>query len=290
MIGILINPLSGKGEGRASAKEVKHLLSQEGFQVKELYLEGDWARENLVSFLSEIELLLLAAGDGTLMTVLPMLNGRELPVYMLPVGNESLFAREFSMTRNPALVLDSVRKRVASREFYGTVNDKPFFSMVSVGLDSQVIEQIAKTRGGTIRHWSYVWPTMQAAFSHQAPRINLMIDGENVIADKTGFLIIGNTKEYALRLRFVPEAKSAEGTLCARFFPYQHLGQYLAWCGRARWSDISKYQEALFFRGSSMKISVAGEVHLPVQADGEYVGAAPAVVEAKRGWISVLRP
>ncbi len=289
-VGILFNPISGAGRSRGLAESASAALTAAGFLVHMFETRDVLSREHPMEFFGSVNFLVLSGGDGTLMAVLPYLTKLALPVYMLPAGNESLFAREFGMQADTSLLIAALSAGEVLPASIGHVGDKPFLTMVSLGLDSQVIELIDSTRTGAIGHLGYLLPTLRAFFRHKAPVITLRVDGEGVVSNESGFLIIANTKGYARRLLFVPEATSADDVLRARFFPYGGSWGFLGlvlklMLGR----PASSIQGARFFSGKQFEISTGGETGYPVQADGEYVGKTPVVVRGGEGQILVLK-
>lgn len=289
-VGILYNPISGAGRSRALAETASAALTAAGFLVHMFETRDVLTRENPLEFFGSINFLVLSGGDGTLMAVLPYLTKLALPVYMLPGGNESLFAREFGMQADPASLIKALSKGDVVPASIGHINDKPFFTMVSLGLDSEVIESIDNSRKGPIGHWGYVLPTLKAIFGHEPPVVSLTVDGEVVVSNEGGFLIIANTKGYARRLPLVPEATSEDDALRGRFFPYSGVWGFLGLVlklllGR----HASSIKGARFFSGKRFEVATSGADGYPVQADGEFMGKTPVVVRSGEGQILVLK-
>ena len=283
---ILVNPISGKGRGWRISEQVQCALLEEGFQV-ELKKLGDLEDSNILQqFVEQADLLLLAGGDGTLMHLLPVLTSTHTPVYMLPTGNESLFAKEFSMSVNPEKLLLAIQSANLSEHFVPEINGRAFFTMASVGLDSEIICRIAERRLGTIRHASYVAPTLLSALKHSPARLKVHIDGVCVIDKQPGFIIVANNKQYALGVGFAPEASSRQELLTVRFFPYKSFCGFLLWYAKCFFRDASHWSSSLVFNAA--RVEVEADKDYPVQADGEHVGCTPFAAAATEKTIKVL--
>jgi diacylglycerol kinase (ATP) len=287
-VGIIYNPISGKGRGVRTSGALQRMLEQRGLEVHCRESAAHYAPGQMDQFFGVLDALVVAGGDGTLMGILPNLIASQTPVYMCPSGNESLFAREYSMLPNEASVLSALQEGKLSRCYLGRVGDRPFATMMSVGLDSEVVERISRYRNKAIGHHGYVLPIVSALPGHRLPRISLAVNGRRVIENQSGLLIIANNKQYALRLGLVPEADPQKDELCARLFPYEHIAKLFSWVVKCAFPALFDLSTLPVFRGSSFELEVDNYSNYPIQADGEYVGVAPARVRASGQSIQVL--
>ena len=286
-IAILVNPIAGKGRGLQIASDVNSALKENGFQT-ELREFGELQEaQALEQFVAEADLIVLAGGDGSLLHLLPVLGHTQTAVYMLPTGNESLFAREFSMSSSPEKLIKAILAANVGVHNIAQVNGRLFFTMVSVGLDSEIICRIAERRTGTIRHVSYIIPTLISALKHRPAKISVGVDGVSVIEQRKGFLVVANNKQYALGIGFAPEATSTSKRLVVRFFPYESFCGFLLWGLKCLFRDASRWSAAEFFEGC--EVDIAADRAIPIQADGEHIGQLPARIVGGVTCIRVLQ-
>lgn len=287
-IGILYNPIAGRAKSLAVMNQVQDHLQKVGFLVQAKESQAQYEAQEIEQFLGSVDALLIAGGDGTLRNILFALAKTKTPVYMLPSGNESLFARAFSMSANPKQAEAALRNGRVSQHYIAQVNGEAFFTMASVGLDSEVIARIARTRSGPIGHVGYLLPTCQAILSHVAPRIDLVVDGEKKLQGESGLLIIANSPEYAGNLNPVPEADNSDQRLHARFYPYRRLWVY----GKFLMSFVLKRGVSVagstLFVGNTFQVTISNHEAFPIQADGEYVSQAPGEFSITDQQISVI--
>lgn len=277
-IQIIFNPISGRGKAPGLAKQLGGLLRDSGFQVQ----MRSSSRGTDTEFLKDVEwcdLLVVIGGDGTLCRMLSGLAESQKPVYMIPAGNESLFAKYFRMQRGCDVLLESIRALRVEKHHFAVARgpgraDQSFFCMASIGLDSEVVKLIAETRSSTISHLSYVLPTLKALWKHTAPCLSLWNakDGTQLVKAKKGFLIIANSSQYALNLRFAPSANSCDQLLWAYFYPYKNrwstLGIFLAaLCG-----SLSVWPGRKVFSAEQFFVAPGDERNYPVQTDGDFAG------------------
>lgn len=276
------NPISGQGRSLRAATKLKPFLELEGYSV---VMRNSKDTQGLESLVKDIDALVVLGGDGTLMYLIPVLQATGTPVYKLPMGVESLFSKEFKMSSEPKRVLQALKSGSASARLPGTVNGQQFFTMVSLGLDSAVVEKVAAVRSSPIGRFGYVWPTIKSLLLHQAPVITLRVDGREVIREQPGFLIIANTSQYALGLKYTPEANSEDQNLVARFFPYKSVFKSFLWSMDAL-LRTNRPSHLPFFSGQHFEVETMRPY--PVQADGEYMGITPVSVSVSKEPIQVI--
>ncbi len=285
---IIFNPSAGSGRSQSVAESLAKSLRD---KVAQVTLKQSSPELKTDAQLNHANLVIVAGGDGTMMQCLPFLIDLKLPVYMLPTGNESLFAREFNMSADTPSVISAIEKWKISKHHVGLINNTLFFTMVSLGLDSEVIEKISKFRKSGISRLGYIYPLLKAALLHKPPTISLSVDGEDKIINKSGFLIIANNSQYALGTAFVPEAESSHPSLCARFFPYKSTLSFFGWCIKSLYSLSIGYKTPPLMRGNKFSIKVHSPKSYPLQADGEFINSSnSANVLLGNKYLHVLHP
>lgn len=288
-VGILYNPISGKGQGELRSKALADLLEQAGHQVRLSESRVALSSGNVPALLGEIDALVVAGGDGTLMQMLDLLAETEVPVYMMPTGNESLFAKAFSHSLSPAGILAALENGVVTKHYYAHAGEIPFFHMLSVGLDSLIVRDVCSGRVGPVGNKGYVLPAIRNAILYRPPEVSLWVDGIRSVNREPGTLIIANHHSYAGMIAPVPEADSLEPKLSARFFPNMGLGGFCSWglCfALGRKVDL---QGSALYQGKELKLEVHSEQAYPVQADGEHIGEAPKTIQISTARISVYQ-
>lgn len=298
VIGIIYNPASGYGKSERAALRAEATLKEQGCQVTLFKTKPSYGEGELQECFRPLSKLLIAGGDGTVMKLLPHLSAAGVPFYVLPTGTESLFAKKNGMSHDAGQLLAAVKSDVLVKHNYATVkldgagDAVPFLLMASVGLDSEVIANIAHRRTGPIRHWGYVLPTLRCALKHDVPAVTLKVDGKEVISAKTGFLIIANGSEYARNIGLVPEADTGKPSLCARFFPGGGVGFWLGLALKAAVGGRADVSGSAFFEGDTLELKLDRSQPYPLQADGELVGFVKpldkVVFSAHAGEITVL--
>lgn len=286
-IGILYNPISGRGKGAAAAQALLAPLKKNGFEPGLQPVTEFNSLEERVRYFKTVDYLVLAGGDGTVRSSLEAAGQAKVPLWNLPAGNECLFARKFGMRAGADALLAALAAARIEQHNFGRINGAPFFLMASAGLDAAVIHRLHRQRSGGVSWVNYVLPTLIELLKYDPPRINITVDGQPLIKSQRGLAIAANSKEYAWRLDPVDDADSMSSMLHGRFFPDDGYKFYFGQFKRA-FSKASKTADnGIKFCGRKIEItSDRGSVF--VQADGEPAGVLPAAIELAEEKVAVL--
>ena len=285
-LGVIFNPISGAGRGRALAEEISAAAAAHGYDARVFESTPAYAPGEIERILQGLSALIIVGGDGTLMPFLAQLATTKIPVTMYPAGNESLFARAFSSRADLTELFRKLSERRTVSAGYGLVNGKPFFAMVSVGLDADVIAAIAATRNRAIGKRGYVAPTFRAFVNHRPPLLSIVADGKDVVSAERGYFVAANVPDYACSLNPVPEARCDAPLLSARFYPYNSRWAYLPWLAAiALRNKVSTGRSRLI---EAAEFVVSSSDSRFVQADGEFIGQTPITISRGEGTIEVL--
>lgn len=289
-VGLLFNPISGAGRSRKIASALAATLRERGYEAILQESRATYDQAALREFLGSLDALLVVGGDGTIRALLEALGTTGTPVYLVPAGNESLFARHFGMTRSPHDILAALAAGRISEATIAQINDSFYFSMASLGFDSLVVGKIARHRRGPIGHIGYVKPTLQSIVGFKAPQLKVLVDGKPLIDGEAGFVIAANTDKYARNLGLVPEACGTKELVHVRFFPYRSLSSYLPWLWNLAVGKPVSLKNTVYRAGQQCSIMTAEGSSWPIQADGDYIGESPALVQTMVRRLKVLRP
>ncbi|PTN11196.1 diacylglycerol/lipid kinase family protein [Nitrosomonas aestuarii] len=219
------------------------------------------------------DLVVIVGGDGTVRKLLSIINKAETPVYVIPGGNESLFARTYGMSTSTDDLLRTIAAGNCLQQYYGLISGqgirgkKPFFNMASMGLDSLTVKNIGE-RKGPLNDSIYVWHGLKALCSLRHPMVSISVDGQCVIDRGAGYIIVANSSAYAKNLQLVPAANPSRHELVAGFLP-----------GARHQHELIKAMRILqrkpanlpmqFFTGKRIACTLHGQSY-PMQVDGDY--------------------
>ena len=278
---ILFNPISGCGKGAFHAQALAACFRQKEFSVG-VELVSRATEQDLTG----ISLIVIVGGDGSLLSVLPLALQSNVPICMYPAGNQSLFAREFRYSKNYEKFVSDVMTGEVSEYYVGEANGTLFFSMLSVGFDSDVVSRVNTRRHGPIGMFTYPLAVLSALFCHSAPQLRITINNQIVVDKQKVYVIVANCPQYALGLRILPEADPRSENLVMRIIPYSPPIQLILKV--AYEILIGHWRKTSTYLGREIKIEAMEQPSPPVQADGDAIGHLPMVIRKNKRRLKVL--
>lgn len=284
---LVYNPIAGRGRAERVARSFSSLFKAKGFEVEVRRSQPEYDRNDPSWDLPDHSVLFCFGGDGTLSGMIPLAVRSRAPIYMVPFGNESLFARGFGMSRDVNTALNALARGTIFEMKVPYVEQLPFTSMVTVGLDAHVVADIASTRTGPIGHIGYVVPSLRAMFGFKPRKITVSVNGQVAVEEKLGYLIVGRTSEYARGLKLVPEASADAPDLAVRFYPFERTLDYTRLLPPLLLGRAVSTRGSELFRGTEVQVA-SSDGTLAVQSDGDYVGQTPVQIRLTEDKLRVL--
>ena len=168
-VAILFNPISGAGRAQIVAQTIAHGLSRLGFVTTLMPTQrgpsAQWLRPQLIMVGADaIDILIVVGGDGAVRQAAFEAAHAKIPLWHAPGGTENLFAQSFGMTCDVDAIAHAMREQHTTTIDLASANDEPFVIMASIGLDAEVVHQLASARMGAITHLSYARPIVTQLF------------------------------------------------------------------------------------------------------------------------------
>ncbi|MBK7364292.1 MAG: diacylglycerol kinase [Nitrosomonas sp.] len=271
---ILYNPISSAGNTAELAGDFEDFFIKQHFSVL-IYETAKKMKsyQRIAADIAASNLIVIIGGDGTVRKLLPLLSQTRKPVYVVPGGNESLIARSYGMTTQCTDLLQAMTTGKYLEQYYGLISGegiqgkKPFFIMASMGFDSLTIKRIGK-RKGPINDAAYVWCGLNALVSLHHPVVSVIVDGNTVIDQQSGYLIVANSSAYARNLQLVPEANPSNKELVLGFLPKaKHQHELI------KLTRMMQHKPAglplQYFSGNQIALTLHYPSY-PLQVDGDY--------------------
>ncbi len=271
---IIYNPISSAGNTEALATKLEKELTLHGKIVEVLTSEKKTkSYTRITEKISVNDLIVIVGGDGTIRKLLDLVNKTNTPIYAIPGGNESLFARSYGMSVSANDLIQAINSGTCLQQFYGLISGKgikggkPFFHMASMGLDSLTVKNIGK-RKGPLNDSIYVWHGLKALCSLHHPTVSASVDGQSVIDRESGYVIIANNSAYARNLQLVPTADPSKSELILGFLPGARHQHELIKAMRILQRKPAKLPMR-YFSGKNISCTLH-ENSYPLQVDGDY--------------------
>ncbi len=288
---IVANPYSGSGRNRERVADLDAALRRRGLATRVLWdplertavlRDPDWLRT--------CRCIVAAGGDGTVSDVIN--QTRDVPLAMMPIGNENLFARQFGYRRVDQVADAVVRGSVRTIDL-GRAGERVFAIMASAGLDADVVRRVAKWRVNgaeprRVNRLSYARPIFDAVTAYDYPAVELDADGATF---RGAHALVFNIPQYACRLRFVNGAACDDGLLDYVVFEKPGLvsmARYMAnLTAGARHLDLPDVHH-----GSATHVTLrsADDRRVPIQVDGDPAGHTPAELAILPQTLRVIVP
>lgn len=297
---MLVNPKSGRGRAVRLADRFEAVLASEGFGVKRLAairgVDAEAGEPFDPARFAGADALVVFGGDGTLSRVAGLASQTETPVYHVPVGNENLFARQFGMSRDPGALAVALRRRdVALTDLAGATQGEAefrFLIMASAGPDAGVVHRLADQRTKAIGHAAYAQPVVDELVRPSIPRLTIDVDGQRIVSDVTGWVVVANARPYGTGVDFARHASSVSAKLDVLFMPCTTSAQATSWILRARVGWHLRDKRLVYRSGTSIAVTVHGKKSV-WQADGEALpmnGAREIRLGVQPRALPVIRP
>lgn len=293
---ILANPYSGKGANKLRVEALADALAQRGMTARQVWDLGERAALLADPNVGDAyRCIVSAGGDGSMAAVVNDLQAggetTRVPILMLPMGNENLFAQEFGHGQKPAVLADAIDRLDTRTIDMGEANGRLFTLMASAGFDAEVVQRVDAWRRATqgnglkrVNRLSYAPKITSVLTAYRYPPVTLTAEGKSYTG---AHVFVFNIGRYGGGLRIGAHADPADGLLDFVVFEKPGLvrlaryGLSVLLRGHLNRSDVHHG------RAREMKFdSDTGAV--PVQADGDPCGTTPCIVRVRPGAMRVV--
>jgi diacylglycerol kinase family enzyme len=283
MIVVAANPYSGAGPNRRRVEALLTALQRLGAPARVVWDAGERAALFAdVAMMHGCRAVVAAGGDGTVSQIINELP-RDVPLAVLPLGNENLLARALGFGADPhALARALVACRTRTIDLGRATAEgrsRLFALMLGAGFDAAVVHRVAtwRSRGPDlrrVRRASYLMPIAACVIRYGYNPMRLTADAH--VAEGV-HCVIANVAAYALDLKLTPAAREDDGRLDWLVLERPGLARLLGYC----WSAYRgrHVRRADVRTGQATRLSVTAATPTPVQVDGDPWGTTPVDVE-----------
>ncbi|HID88010.1 MAG TPA: diacylglycerol kinase family lipid kinase [Anaerolineae bacterium] len=297
---LILNPAAGyRGALRDLQQAIEHLEGRGwGIALRETRGRGDattYAREAVAA---GCQAVVVVGGNGTINEAVNGLAGSDVALGVLPMGTGNVWAAEIGLVPIPTPLhrpdlLASARaltKGRIRRVDLGRAGDRYFLLWAGVGIDAQVTQgveaepRVMKRRLGP---WAYGLAGLAIAWSFVGTRATLLLDGQEV-RHRVILILISNAQLYAGMMRVAAKARLDDGLLdvcCFKGHGFLSTLRHLA-------SVVTRHHlrdpQVAYYR--ARRIVVRTSRPLPVQVDGDPIGATPMAFEVVPRALKVILP
>jgi YegS/Rv2252/BmrU family lipid kinase len=288
---IIRNPFAGRRDGEDGMAPALGILRSAGWNVSVERTEGpgDATRLASAAVQERYDAVVVAGGDGTINEVVQALANTDTALGYLPYGTVNVWAREVDIPRQAEAAAVAMSRGRIEQIDLGKAGDRYFLLMAGIGFDGRVMERAQsleryKSRLGVL---PYVAAGISTAPFYRGADVELRYDGL-IRRVQALMLILSNTRLYGGYFQFAPGAVANDGWLDLVIvrgrgplaLARQSIPLFLT--RSSRLSDV----ETLRVR----ELAVQSDAPLPVQVDGELLGATPMRFSVERRALRAIVP
>jgi YegS/Rv2252/BmrU family lipid kinase len=284
---LLVNPASAGGRALEALPKVHAALDALGAEHRTVTTRSiDHAHEEAIRAAAEGETIVALGGDGLLRPIAGALKGTDSAVAIVPCGRGNDLARVLGIPDDPD---QAARLAVEGKERLldvASVEGTPFLGIASVGFDSEanrIANEAKLVKGNAV----YLYALLRTLVTWKPATFTVTVDGER--HQMTGYTVaVGNSKVYGGGMRILPQAELDDGKLdvmLAKQAPKLRSAWDVPKLFNGTHTNLD-YME--FLRGE--EIEVSSDRPFVIYADGDPIGATPAIMRVEPRCLRVIVP
>lgn len=284
---LLVNPNSRSGD-EDSIDQCHKKLSSAGFDVNLVESESpEHAIETIRKQCDEIDLVIVAGGDGTISQLAETIHTEAVDMAILPLGTANDLARSLNINQDPVAACDDILHGKRKRIDLGTVNEHIFFNVAHIGLGVEITHELdpeLKKKWGVL---SYLHAFIRCLRKKDTFKVEMTIDGKK-LKMRAMHIAVGNGRFYGGGNVIDQTCYIDDGRLSVYILKPQSIWQLLGTMPFLRTGTQKFTQNTFTCRCES--IALKTKKSMQVHADGESVTSTPARFGLIRSAISVYCP
>ncbi|AYM09340.1 hypothetical protein At1D1460_50990 (plasmid) [Agrobacterium tumefaciens] len=282
---LLINPNSRRG--RETLSHARDVLRRTGLDLIEPTVSDGTVTESIVSHRSDVDLVIVGGGDGSLNGAAEGLLQTGLPLGVLPLGTANDFARTMGIPLDLAAAVDIIAKGQSVAVDLGKANELPFFNVASIGFSADLaasLTQEAKKRWGKL---GYGITAARLLANSRLFTAHMEHDGTTEKL-KTLQVSVGNGRFYGGGMTVHAEATATDGMLDFYSLEVDHWWRLLRLLPALRRGTHGQWDDVRSFSTKALTISTSRP--RAVNLDGELKTHTPVRFEILEKAIGVFVP
>lgn len=284
---LLVNPAAAGGRALEALPSVHAALDGLGAAHRTVTTRSiDHAYEEAGRAASEGETVVALGGDGLLRPLAGALKGTDSALALIPCGRGNDLARVLGVPTDPA---QAARIAVEGEERLldvANVEGTPYMGIASFGFDSdanRIANEAKLVKGDAV----YVYAALRALAAWKPATFTVTVDGER--HQMTGYSVaVGNSKAYGGGMFVLPHAELDDGKLDVMLSKRTSKLRFLLELPKVFKGTHTDSEHVQFLRGE--EIEVSADRPFVIYADGDPIGATPAIIRVERRCLRVIAP
>ena len=266
----IINPIAGKGKGRAVAAEIQNFFAAENVEI-ELYLtekEGHATELTTAALALHPDVIVACGGDGTINEIARQLAGTETALGIIPIGSGNGLAAHLNIPKKTQDAMRTILNLNSGKIDAGIMNGNYFFSNIGFGIDAETIFHYSRKKKRSF--FGYLSAGIKAVVCFQPKKFKVTVNGFEKSENAYYFLFCSNSNEAGYGISFSPHAKLNDGKLDLLTIKKLNFIKQLKFSLCVLNKSVEKLREAEITRVQSVKLQ-SGYTRILAQIDGETV-------------------
>ena len=284
---LLVNPASGGGRALEALPAVHATLDRLGAAHRTVTTRSiDHAYEEAGRAAAAGETVAALGGDGLLRPLAGALKNTDSALALIPSGRGNDLARVLGVPTDPA---EAARIAVEGEERLldvANVEGTPFMGIASFGFDSdanRIANEAKRIKGDAV----YLYAALRALASWKPATFTVIVDGER--HTMIGYAVaVGNSKAYGGGMFVLPHAELDDGKLDVMLTHHISKLRALRELPKVFKGTHGDSDHVEFLRGEV--IGVSADRPFVIYADGDPIGATPAMIRVERRCLRVIVP
>ncbi len=290
---VIINPTAGfKRRPRTTRLIEDHFKHQDSeYEVRETRRQGDALRWGRAARAEGFDLIAVVGGDGTVREVVEglMRSGARIPLALIPTGTGNVTARALFIPIDVRKAFNVIASgRPATFDIgYLPEHDRYFVFVAGAGYDAALIHDTSQEMKRTLGFFAYIVNGAKNFFKVRRVTMELELDGRVMRLRAHTIMVINIGTFGKIKWTMAPDVDPHDGKL-----------NILVLTSRSFWGTLATLLRIIFMRHRypAMKLFKASRIRiktdppLPVQIDGEALGATPFLAEVIPAGIQLVVP
>lgn len=238
----------------------------------------------------DLDLVLVAGGDGTINEVINGMAMSHVPLGILPAGTANVLAVELGVgtkiERAARLIAQCVPERIALGRVHTDLGARYFGLMAGIGLDAHIVYNVNAALKSAIGKGAY-WIGGFSQALRPVPAFDVIVNGER---RRCGFALASRVRNYGGDLTIAANASLLESDFEVVLFEGRNPLRYIAYLAGALTGTMGRIRGVYIDRTRDLEIPEAADHRIYVQVDGEYAGHLPARLEIVDNALTLLMP
>jgi YegS/Rv2252/BmrU family lipid kinase len=284
---LLVNPASAGGRALKALPQVHQVLDELDAPHRTVTTRSiDHAYEEAVAAAEAGETVVALGGDGLLRPLAGALKGTGSALAIVPCGRGNDLARMLGIPTDPGEAARLAARGEERLVDVANVEGTPYMGVASFGFDSdanRVANEAKRVKGDAV----YVYAALRTLATWKGARFRVIVDG--VRHELTGCTIaVGNSKVYGGGMYVLPDAQIDDGLLDVMLVRNASRLRLLRLLPKVFKGTHGSSELVEFLRGEEVEVS--SDRPFAIYADGDPIGATPAIMRVERRCLRVIAP